>query len=230
MDFFGNTNRNTNDPLGFERFTSATGDPARIVEVQSQISIKATLKSGLVGRLTANTGALATNLALLSVLNSDWNSACTGWDTATKCAKKRDPIMAKIMLAKQARIDLTTARSVLDGDIKALIAEIASLNTELASLLEAQRLEAQSTLTLAQQGTTPEEIKIKAQADADAITLNAQIEAQEKVNRASQDIAEDDRKSKSRKIIILSSVFLGLLLIGFISFRKIQAKKYGNKK
>ena len=125
---------------------------------------------------------------------------------------------------------MTTARSVLDGDIKALIAEIASLNTELASLLEAQRLEAQSTLTLAQQGTTPEEIKIKAQADADAITLNAQIEAQEKVNRASQDIAEDDRKSKSRKIIILSSVFLGLLLIGFISFRKIQAKKYGNKK
>lgn len=219
-DFFGTRRliQNRQNDLGYSDMAFATGDTAQINSVTAALTARNNELASINTALNTAKGVLATNQAALAA-NRKWqyqdNGLCKWTDSASKCAKKRSdwenssitPIVNEINNVLQPRVtSLTSQKSDKEAEIKAL-------TNQLASLLEAQKLEAQSTLTLAQQGQTPEGIKIEAQAQAQAVAELARVQAQTK-----------ERQSKSRKIIILSIILTAVVLAGLYVFYKIRKK------
>jgi len=209
---------NRQNDLGYSDMAFATGDVSQINSVTNDITLRnnelATLESALntaKGQLKTAQDTLAKNRAW----QYEKNGLCKWTDSNSKCSKKRSDWedTAITPIVNNINNNLLPKVNSLTSQVSSKKAEITTLTEQLASLLEAQKLEAQSTLTLAQQGQTPEGIKIEAQAQANAISEQARVDAQTK-----------ERKSKSRKVIILSIVLGAVLLAGIWAFWKIKKK------
>jgi len=214
---FGNVRNPYNRLNDFGYGFSATGDQSRIAQLQADLGTKNDELVTAQGNLTtAQTTKTNLNTQLTNARSYQYgkNQLCT-WNNSQKtCDEKRQKYETETIQPLLTKIATQNSKiSQYQTEVNSLNVEIANITQEIASLLEAQELEAQSTLTLAQQGKTPEQIKIEAQAQASAINRQAQQQAQ-----------AEERKSKSRKVIILSIIFAGLLIGGFWAFLKIRKK------
>jgi hypothetical protein len=216
MDIFGNVRNKYNRLEDFGYGFSATGDSAdqaRIDQLNTLINDQAiTVKQAYdAWQLKVATQNIAQRNVDLKA--QQWGSLCSGWDTKKKCDEKRDRWRAELESYKTALGSAKAQTASAKNNYDLQNQKLTEYRNELASLLEAIELEAQATVELAEQGKTREQIRIEAQAKADATKRQAQQRAE-----------EEDRKSKSKKVIILSIVFAGLLLGGFWAFMAIRKK------
>lgn len=152
------------------------------------------------------------------VAGENWHKCksthCGTWNSASKCASCRNPQNAIISEQKTTIAELVADRSVAVADVNDVKATIKNISDTIDGLVLAINQEAIAETSLAEQGLTSEAIKLKAKADADAIIQN---------NKNKVDIAE--RRSKSRKFIIVGIITTAVFLTALFVYYKIKKNK-----
>lgn len=203
--------------LGYIDQAFASGDAEKITAVKAEIEAKSADLTALttsVNTMTAERNRVQTKLNENKVWQYKENGLCKKTDSNNKCKNKRSVWEAssiKSLIAIIANINVKIATS--NSKITTTKASLSALELELATLLQSQVLESQSIATLAQQGLTPDAVKLRAEADASAIVAKAKADADIK-----------DRKSKSKKVIIITLVVVAVILAGIWAFKKLRKK------
>lgn len=218
--YFGARRQTSNrlEDFGYSDMAFATGDQDRIKQLQTQLDAKNDERATLVDKIGRWNADITTKRATVKQRESYMygkDQLCKWHYSQSKCNGLRDDYRKQWVDPVKASINqLSGEVTAMVTNRKALDVEIANITQEIATLLETQQLEAESTLTLAQQGKTPEQIKIEAQAQANAIAEKSRVEAEKK-----------ERKSKSTRTIILSIVLGAVLLTGLFVFYKIRKNR-----
>lgn len=216
-DYFGQRRalENRIEDFGYSDMAFATGDQDRIISLQSQLDTK----NDEIARINSAIAQLVTNLTngirLLAEREHRVNQICE-WNWGKERCRKSKQAWTDQWITP-LRNQNTANQSDLDAkrrDVEAVELEISQITQEIATLLETQKLEGQSNLTLAKQGKTAEQIRLDAQAQAQAIADKSRVDSEIK-----------ERKSKSRKIIILSIILSAVFLTGLFVFYKIRKSK-----
>ena len=206
------------EDFGYSDMAFATGDLGRIATLQTALSQKNIELSAVEKTIGDTSAKIKTNQKTIAERNAyayGKNKLCKWSDSQSKCDSKRREYKAQWITPVQMSLNLLAGNlNSLQQRKTALEGEIQNVTNEIATLLEAQQLEAQSTLTLAQQGKTPEQIRIEAEAQANAMAQQAKTDADTK-----------ERKSKSTKIIILSIILSAVALTGIYVYYRIKKNK-----
>lgn len=137
------------------------------------------------------------------------NSHCNWHNSSKTCNSCRQPKLEKLRYYSN-QIKVVVGKMVsIKTKISSQQVIIDNLEEQVVALTEAINQEALAETTLAGQGLTSDSVLAQANADAQVLVSKANIEA---------------RKSKSRKIIILSIVLGAVLLTGIYVFFRIRKK------
>lgn len=205
-DYFGarRSISNRQEDFGYADMMFATGDQGRIIELQERLEIKNDELVTLESNLSKKNSKLSDAREHLKQ-GKEWmykkGGLCKTWYSKNKCDDTRRAYQQSTINPRQSIVNgLVEEVRAINIAITATKQEIDKVAKEMESLLKAQELEAESTLVLAKQGTTAEEIKI-----------NAKSEAEKK-----------QRKSKSTRTIVLTLVLSAVLLAGIYAYYRIK--------
>jgi hypothetical protein len=216
-DYFGQRRalENRIEDFGYSDMAFATGDQDRIKTLRTQLDTK----NDELAKVNSEYALLNTNLTngirILAEREERVKHICE-WNWGKERCRKSKQAWTDQWITP-LRNQNTETQSNIDAkraQINGINLEISQITQEIATLLETQKLEGQSNLTLAQQGKTAEQIRLDAQAQANAIANQSRVDSEMK-----------ERKSKSRKIIILSIILSAVFLTGLFVFYKIKKMK-----
>ena len=191
---------------------------ANLEDVRKELKVLQDERVVLNGKVASATQAVIKNNELAKKGNAGWtsckNSDCKGHHSASRCGNCRKPFQTMIDTANSNKTLLASAVKSAVDNLKAKDSQIAQAGDTIASLLESIAAENQAEQTLADSGTSSEEIAINAKADADAIIIAAQTEAETKASG-----------KKTRNLIIALTVVAAVAIGVVFMIKKIRKKK-----
>ena len=190
---------------------------ANLEDVRKELKALQDERVVLNGKLASATQAVIQNTELAKRGNAGWtsckNSDCKSTHTAKRCSACRTKYQIMMDTANSRKTGLAAAVATAVSNLKAKDSQIEQAGKTIASLLESIAAENQAEQTLADSGTSSEEIAINAKADADAIIIAAQTEAETKASG-----------KKTRNLIIAFTVVAAVAIGVVFMIKKIRKK------
>jgi len=196
-----------------------------LADAQAKLQVLSDQKVQLVNAVTTAQVNVDNNRQLTVDGNAGWksceNSDCGFWNSASNCARCRDPFHEMIQRAQREKPALLTKLSDARGLVTTKQAEIVEHQATIEEILRSIKAENKAEQTLASQGTSSAQLVIDAEAEAEAMVINAQQKAE-----------NDARKSKSKKLIIVTIVLAGVslaVIFAIYKIKKLRSKKRKTK-
>ena len=192
-----------------------------LADAQAKLQVLSDQKVTLVNAVTTAKANVQNNRQLYIDGQAGWNgcknSDCNWNHSSGRCNRCRDPFNEMMLSSERRKPALATKLSSAQGLVTTKQAEIVEHQTTIASILNSIKAENKAEQTLASQGTSSAQLVIDAEAEAERMVIEAQQKAE-----------NDERKSKSKKLIIVTIILAGVSLAVIFAIYKI--KKLRSKK